>query len=171
MSWYDPRWYVKVLRQYADFSGRAQRAEYWMFILINMVVSAALSAVDLFVLDSDVEISMPVVGGVGPVGWVYNLAVLIPTVAVGVRRLHDCGRSGWWQLLAPPILMTETLLSLREAPILAIPVTLIVIIGGLILLIMLITDGTPEPNRWGVNPKSVRDSASNSSIGADEYPG
>lgn len=88
-------WYLKVLRQYVDFAGRARRKEYWMFTLISLIISIVLDIVDsvlgfgsLGLLDS------------GPFGLLYGLAVLLPGLAVGVRRLHDTGRSGWWMLLA-----------------------------------------------------------------------
>src|SRR5882724_9288682 len=101
MRWYDVRWYVQVLRRYADFRGRARRAEYWMFALVSGIISAMLSLVDIGVLGFGLDTVMPF-GGAGPLGWAYSLAVLVPTFAVGARRLHDLGRSGWWQSLDVP---------------------------------------------------------------------
>lgn len=80
-------WYLNVIKNYADFSGRARRKEYWMFSLINILIYTAL----IFI-----EISL---GGIGLIAGVYILAVFIPTLAVTVRRLHDSGRSGWWILI------------------------------------------------------------------------
>lgn len=80
-------WYVKVLKQYTDFSGRARRREYWMFVLANFIVALVLTLIDILI------------------GWgeilsgLYTLAVFIPSLAVCVRRLHDIGKSGWWLLL------------------------------------------------------------------------
>ncbi len=76
------KWYLEVLRQYAVFTGRARRQEYWMFVLINMIISVALSVLSFGILET-----------------LYALAVFIPSMAVSVRRLHDTGRSGWWLLV------------------------------------------------------------------------
>ena len=76
-------WYLKVMKQYADFNGRARRKEYWMFVLFNAIVTIILSVIDT------------VAGSYGALTGIYSLAVLIPTLAVGVRRLHDTGKSGW----------------------------------------------------------------------------
>ena len=69
-------WYLKVLSQYADFNGRARRKEMWMFILINAVISIALGMIH------------------STVGSIYQLAVLVPSIAVQIRRMHDVGKSG-----------------------------------------------------------------------------
>lgn len=81
-------WYVNVLKQYTVFSGRARRKEYWMFVLINMIVSAVLN-----VIQSVIGMEVPYIT------MIYSLAVLLPGIAVAARRLHDTDRSGWWQLL------------------------------------------------------------------------
>jgi uncharacterized membrane protein YhaH (DUF805 family) len=114
-------YYLGVLRKYAEFGGRARRAEYWMFALVNFVISAGLAFVDWLVF-----------GTSGILSGLYGLAVLIPGLAVGVRRLHDTDRSGWWILIG------------------AIP-----ILGAIVLLIFLVTDGTPGPNQYGPNPKEA----------------
>ncbi len=80
-------WYIKVLKNYAVFSGRAQRTEYWMFILFNFIITLALGFVGA-------AINNP-----GVLTGLYSLAVLIPGLAVLFRRLHDTGRSGWWILI------------------------------------------------------------------------
>ena len=82
-------WYIKVVRDnYANFEGRARREEYWMFVLINTIISFVLGFVDGIIS--------------GPEGWVlgvvYTLAVMIPSIAVSVRRFHDINKSGWWVL-------------------------------------------------------------------------
>lgn len=79
-------WYLKVLKNYATFSGRARRKEYWMFILFNMIISFVFGFI----------------GGLAHfelLGTIYTLAVLIPSIAVGVRRMHDLGKSGWYLLI------------------------------------------------------------------------
>jgi uncharacterized membrane protein YhaH (DUF805 family) len=79
-------WYQEALRKYADFSTRSRRMEYWMFLLVNLVIGTVLGAV----------------GGMLGMRWisiVYSIFVFVPGLAVSVRRLHDSGRSGWWLLL------------------------------------------------------------------------
>ncbi len=79
--------YLEVWKKYEVFSGRASRTEFWMFILFNLIVTIAIAMVE------------GLVSSAGMIGLLYGLAVLIPSLAVGARRLHDIGRSGWWQLL------------------------------------------------------------------------
>ena len=81
-------WYLEVLKKYAVFNGRARRQEYWMFMLINMIISFVLGLVEgLF-------------GGPGVIGYIYSLAILLPGIGVSIRRLHDTGRSGLWLLVS-----------------------------------------------------------------------
>jgi uncharacterized membrane protein YhaH (DUF805 family) len=104
------KWYFQVLKKYAKFEGRARRAEYWSFVFLNVVIecAAAFVAAVLGIVGSSI-LSGPgdhvmetgeVVGIL--VGILYNLFVVIPSIAVAVRRMHDTGRSGWW-LWAPVI--------------------------------------------------------------------
>jgi uncharacterized membrane protein YhaH (DUF805 family) len=79
-----------VFNRYATFTGRSRRPEYWWFVLFNIIVSLVLGIIDGVVFG----------GEVGVLGAIYNLAVLVPSLAVGVRRLHDTGRTGWWLLIA-----------------------------------------------------------------------
>ena len=81
-------WYLKVLKNYAVFEGRARRKEYWMFVLVNLLISLVLSFVD-GVLDTDRIIQST-----------YSLVLFVPSIAVAARRLHDTNRSGWGQLIA-----------------------------------------------------------------------
>ena len=80
-------WYVECWKKYADFTGRARRKEYWMFILFNFLIGFGISIVD------------GLLGTPGTLGGLYTLAVLIPGLAVTARRLHDTDHSGWWQLI------------------------------------------------------------------------
>ncbi len=121
-------WYLKVLKQYADFSGRARRKEYWMFVLFNMIF-----AIVAIILDNVLGIAMKEIG-YGPLYGLYVLAVLIPGLAVGVRRLHDIGKSGWMFLIS-----------------------LIPLIGGIWLLVLFCTDSQQGSNKWGQNPKELTD--------------
>lgn len=116
-------WYLDVLKKYAVFSGRARRMEYWMFALINFVITIVLAIID----------GMVGLGGesYGVLSGLYTLAVLIPSLAVSVRRLHDTGRSGWWLLIA-----------------------LIPILGGLVLLVFMVLDSEAGPNQYGPSPKA-----------------
>lgn len=82
-------WYLEVLKKYAVFEGRARRKEYWMFLLINLLVSIAIGVVDAVVFGAQSWLSV-----------IYSLAVILPGLAVTARRLHDTDRSGWWILIA-----------------------------------------------------------------------
>ncbi len=81
-------WYLNVLKNYAVFSGRARRKEYWMFVLFNLIISCVIAVVEAMV------------GSPGWLGAIYFLVVFIPSIAVSIRRLHDTDRSGWWLLIA-----------------------------------------------------------------------
>jgi uncharacterized membrane protein YhaH (DUF805 family) len=81
-------WYLKVLRKYMTFFGRACREEYWSFVLFQIIITLVIGIIDLLLKDAYMLLSL-----------VYYLVTLIPTIAVSVRRLHDVGRSGWWLLL------------------------------------------------------------------------
>ena len=86
-------WYLKVLKKYTVFSGRAQRAEYWYFMLFNLIIYVALNVFDRMLG----TINPP--SGDGLLSGIYLLIVFIPILAVSARRLHDIGKSGWWQLV------------------------------------------------------------------------
>lgn len=87
------QWYLKVLRQYADFEGRAGRKEFWVFMLFHALASMVCGILDMVLGTSDVF------GGAGLMVTAYNLPLLIPFFAVSVRRLHDSGRSAWWWIV------------------------------------------------------------------------
>ncbi|WP_421381885.1 DUF805 domain-containing protein [Bacillus salacetis] len=82
------KWYLKVLRNYVNFSGRARRKEYWMFMLFNFIISIPLIAIETMA-DLDEWLTT-----------LYSLLIFLPSFAVLVRRLHDTGRSGWWVLIS-----------------------------------------------------------------------
>ena len=111
-------WYLEVLKKYAVFEGRAHRTEYWTFVLINVAIGLALGMVE------------GLGGGRNILSNLYSLAILVPSLAVSVRRLHDTGRSGWWLLLS-----------------------LIPLAGPIILLVFMVLDSDPEANSFGPNPK------------------
>lgn len=119
-------WYLDVLKKYVVFSGRARRAEYWWFILFNIIISLALGAIDGVTGTYSPE------AGLGLLGGLYTLAVLLPSIAVTVRRLHDTGRSGWWFLIF-----------------------LVPVIGAIVLLVFMVLDSKPGQNQYGENPKGA----------------
>ena len=117
-------WYIKVLKNYATFSGRARRKEYWMFALFNTIFAIVAMILDN-VLGTTVDDFV-----YGLFYFLYCLFVIIPSWAVTVRRLHDVGKSGWW-----------------------IFISLIPLIGGIWLFILTVTDSEPGENQYGPNPK------------------
>ena len=128
-------WYLEVLNKYAVFGGRATRAEYWYFTLFNFFAFCVLTFTDNVIGTFNADV------GFGLLGGVYSLALLIPTFAVSVRRLHDTDRSGWWLLIE-----------------------LIPLIGGLVLLIFMVQDSQPLDNQYGPNPKPGNDGGSNLTV-------
>jgi uncharacterized membrane protein YhaH (DUF805 family) len=121
-------WYFAVLGKYGEFDGRARRMEYWMFNLVNIVVSIVIGfGVGLVggMLGLDQTIITILTFG-------YSVAVLIPSLAVSVRRLHDTGRSGWWLLIV-----------------------LVPIIGAVVLLVFSLQDSEQGTNAYGRNPKTA----------------
>ena len=113
-------WYLSVLKKYAVFTGRARRSEFWYFVLANFLIAIALNVVDF------------TVGSYGAISVIYSVALLIPSLAVSVRRLHDTNRSGWWLLLY-----------------------FIPLIGFIVLIIFFVEDSNPGDNNYGPNPKLV----------------
>jgi uncharacterized membrane protein YhaH (DUF805 family) len=126
------KWYFKVLKQYADFSGRARRKEYWMFILFYMIFGTVAMILDKM-LGTTFRTTFSFSGQPLGYGWIYLiyiLATILPALAVGVRRLHDIGKSGWNYLLG-----------------------LIPLVGAIILLVWACKESQSGENKWGLNPK------------------
>lgn len=109
-------YFIKALKNYTTFSGRARRKEYWYFALFQMLISTGLSFVDGFLLDGK-----PLFSGI------FGLAMLIPAIAVLVRRFHDVNKSGWWAL------------------------SCFILIGYVFLFLK----GTEGPNKYGDDPKQI----------------
>lgn len=107
------KYYVGVLKKYVTFEGRASRSEFWYFMLFSFLISLVLGTISA-----------------GALSLLYSLAVLLPSTAVLVRRLHDTNRSGWWALLG-----------------------LIPIIGAIVLIIFCVLDSQSGENQFGPNPK------------------
>lgn len=106
-------------RNYVGFSGRASRSEFWYWILFTVLVSIVTSIIDLGVLSSNVM----------PLSSIWSLVTFLPSLAMGVRRLHDTDRSGWWWLLS-----------------------FIPLIGIIVLIVFWCSEGTRGPNRFGPDP-------------------
>ncbi|MFJ9823130.1 DUF805 domain-containing protein [Streptomyces sp. NPDC101160] len=113
-------WYLDVLKKYAVFTGRARRQEFWMFALFNIIAAIIVMVIDM------------AIGSYPLLYTIYALAVLLPSLGVTVRRLHDTGRSGWWILI-----------------------DLIPFVGAIILIVFLATEGASHDNAYGPNPKAA----------------
>lgn len=124
-------WYLQAVKNYAGFSGRARRKEYWMFTLFNFIFTIIFALLDMLIYTvSDANL-------LGMLTGAYSLAILIPTMAVTFRRFHDTGKSGWWWLI-----------------------NFVPFIGTLIYLYFLILDSQPGENQYGPFPKSELKSVS-----------
>lgn len=121
-------YYKKVVfENYTNFTGRARRAEYWYYVLASVIIAIVLAIIDgVFGLEFGGQLKL------GILGMVYSLAVLIPGLAVVVRRLHDVGKSGWYYFIV-----------------------LIPVVSIIWLLVILCTEGEPTENRYGENPKKI----------------
>lgn len=141
------KWYLKVINQYTDFSGRARRQEYWMFVLLNTVFLIIAGVIDDFI-NSDFS------GNSGIVSLVYNLFVFLPSLAVMVRRFHDVGKSGWYVLVFFGAVFGTSFFSVIMHVSTSIPMILILLASVIWSLIILATDSQPGKNKWGSNPKT-----------------
>ena len=117
-------WWLTAMKKYVDFSGRARRTEYWMFALFNVIFAIVALVLDNLLGTASEEL------GYGLFYGLFSLAIMLPGLAVTVRRLHDVGKSGWW-----------------------IFISLIPLIGGIWLLVLTVTDSQPGANEYGPNPK------------------
>ncbi len=120
-------WYLKVIRNYAGFSGRARRKEYWMFALFNLIIIFGLNFLAGIVMGASEDGGMMATSFLGGL---YGLAVFLPSLAVIVRRLHDTGKSGWYYLWI-----------------------FVPLIGLILVFIALVKDSDPGENKYGPNPK------------------
>lgn len=121
------QWYIRAFRRYAIFTGRAYRQEFWLFFLWSLVVSLLFSIIDR-------AAGLPLITSgpyeIGASQLAYTLVAACPTLAVTARRLHDTGRSGWWQLIG-----------------------VIPIVGLLAMIFWLATPGITGENRYGADPR------------------
>lgn len=144
-----------ILEKYADFSGRASRAEYWWYFLAIIIAFVVLG-----IVEGIVGIKGMILGAYGPLTALLWLATIVPGIAVGVRRLHDTNRSAWWLLLMVPYLFVMILsamtlragvgglAALGTAGLLAI----VGLVCAVVLLVFMVLPGTPGDNRYGANP-------------------
>ena len=123
-----------LMNNYANLNGRASRSEYWWFVLFNFIVNIVTFVIDL-TLGSMITYDM------GYVGLIAFLALLLPTVSVSVRRLHDIGKSGWWILLA------------------IIPI--VNFIGIFVIIVFTIMEGEEQPNQYGNVPTNTFEQGGN----------
>ena len=147
-------WAKRPIQKYADFSGRASRAEYWWFTLALVVA---------YIVVSIVESIIGIDKTVGPYGYLsvlLMLGTLVPSIAVGIRRLHDTNRSGWWLLVAlvpylvfavaaGAALASGSMMALAGAGML---LGLLALAGGITLLVFMVLPGTKGDNRYGADP-------------------
>ncbi len=112
-------YFTSAVQQYFNFEGRNTRTQYWMFILFYMIFYVVCAIVGKVI-------------GTTLIALLYSLALLLPSIAAATRRLHDTGRSGWWQLI-----------------------TLIPLLGIIVLIVFLAQDTTPGENQYGPNPKEA----------------
>ncbi len=129
-------------RNYVTFSGRASRPEYWYFFLFSILVSLGLSIVDTAMFGPVEGMG----GSNGPLAGLFSLAIFLPSLAVGARRLHDSDRSGWWLLLV-----------------------LIPVLGFLVLIYFFVQPGTDGPNRFGPGPGRAANSPGAPADRRDSY--
>ena len=116
-------WYLDAWKNYVNFQGRARRKAYWMFVLFNIIALVILSLIEG-------ALGLSGQNGYGILTGLYSLAIILPLIALAVRRLHDTGRSGWWILIG-----------------------LVPLIGPIVLIVFYVTDSQPGTNEYGPNPK------------------
>jgi uncharacterized membrane protein YhaH (DUF805 family) len=116
-------WATLPLQKYADFTGRSRRKEYWSFFLLYLAVMIVASIIDAMLGFGSLLFLY------GPLATLAVLALIVPSLAVGARRLHDTGRSGWWLLIA-----------------------FVPLIGGIVLLVFFATEGMRGDNLYGPDP-------------------
>ncbi len=147
-------WAKRPLQKYADFSGRAPRAEYWWFFLAIIVAYIVLS-----IVENIVGLDGMVAGVYGPLTVLMWIATLVPQLAVGARRLHDTNRTGWWLLapilpyaigfaLAGPAILSGSMAGLGTAGLFF----LVGAVAAIVLLVFLVLPGTTGDNDYGPDP-------------------
>ena len=116
---------------YSKFKGRSRRSEYWWIQLFLVLTNLAVAAIDLVLMNGDVD-RFIANGGGGIVGLIWILVTIVPALAVLVRRLHDTGKSGWWVLIG-----------------------FVPLVGGIVLLVFAVLDSDSGENKFGESPKAL----------------
>ena len=162
------KWFIKCLKQYADFNGRARRKEYWWFVLINTIITMILVIcwmIPMFKMAFNAEsvgefdewdvvrtmFSNPFLY----IYLVYYLAILVPMIAVTVRRLHDTGKSGFWVFLYIGGSLLGSVANMYQTanPIVAMVLLFIALAITIVFLVWMFTNSEYGPNQYGSNPK------------------
>ena len=146
-------WAKRPIEKYADFSGRAPRAEYWWFVLATIIAYIVVMIVDSILgLDG-------MAGPYGLLSLVLMLALLVPSLSVTVRRLHDTNRSGWWMLVAiipyfiMGVLAGGAIASGSMGALAGVGlISLVALAGAIVLLVFMVLPGTTGDNRFGADP-------------------
>jgi len=168
-------WMLMPLKRYADFSGRSRRMEFWMWQLFQLIVYIGVVIISMLLgggamMGGDPTAMMAAGGGIVIIMMIYMLyclAVIVPSIAVAVRRLHDTDRSGWW-ILAPlgPYLLAFVLAmgaatsagpnagaAMGVIGIIALVCMLAALVLAIVLLVFYFLEGTKGPNQYGPDPK------------------
>ena len=145
------QWMIEPLRRYAQFSGRARRAEFWWFILFGLIVAIVASVLDYM-------LGTPRTGGAsgtGLIGGLVSLGFVIPQTAVTVRRLHDINRTGWWIAAPVAFVVPMAVLAIGTVAGLGIGFGIAAVLFFVMVIVTLVwncTRGTDGPNRFGPDP-------------------
>lgn len=140
-------WMLLPLKRYAEFSGRSRRKEYWMYVLFIIIVMLVVGMIEgALGLDGTVATY-------GPLSALIALGTFVPSLAVGVRRLHDTNRSGWWMLLGVVPYLLSIVLLLSGSLALAATMGIVALLCAIALLVFMVLPGTNGPNQYGPDPK------------------
>ena len=142
-------WALLPLKKYSDFNGRSRRKEFWLFILLMIVVSVVATTID-----SMLGMSGLILGVYGPLTLIVALALLTPQLSVSVRRLHDTNRSGWWVLLG--FVPVATMIVSYQT---GLAVLNLLSVVAFVLIYFFVLDGTKGPNQYGPDPKAGESAA------------
>lgn len=142
-------WATLPLKKYAEFDGRSRRKEYWMYVLLLIGIGLVLGIVE------GVLGLTGMVGPYGPLSALFLLGTFVPSLAVGVRRLHDTNRSGWWLLIGyGPFLLSLVLMFAGMLQFVMI-LSLLALVGFIVLLVFMVMEGNRGPNQYGPDPKGA----------------
>ena len=140
------RWILVPFRRMTDVSGRSRRTEFWLFWLAAMIVQMLTGYIDAATSQATLAV------GMGPFTLITTLILLVPAATVGIRRLHDIGRSGWWMLLFG-LPYVAWLISVDSGAQGVIP-ALALLLGSVVLLVLMVQPGMISDNAYGSNPKA-----------------